>query len=452
VSAERSTIVGGRVVTPEGIHRADVAIEGERIVEVGAAVRPATHTIDATGLHLFPGLIDAHVHFNEPGREGWEGIASGSAALAAGGGTTFFDMPLNSDPPLLDVATFEAKRRAAESSSLTDFALWGGLTPDSVGDLERLAAAGVIGFKAFASDSGIPEFRAVDDRTLIAGMQRAAELGLPVALHAESDALTAALSARERAAGGRGARAYLASRPPSAEIEAVQRALLFAEEIGCALHLVHLSCARSVALVVEARARGVTVSCETCPHYLRFDEGDLERLGAPLKCAPPLRSSAERAALWELLRTGAIDLVASDHSPAPAELKGRGDLFEVWGGIAGVQSTLPALLDGPPGGGAPLPLERIAALIAEAPAQRFGLHAKGRIAPGHDADLALVDLGDHTELDAAQLLTRHKLSPYLGLRLRGRVRATLLRGRPLVRDGSVVAEPKGRLLRPARHP
>ena len=443
--------MGARLVSSEGVRRADVAIEDGVIVEVGSAVVAGTTTIDAAGLHLFPGLIDAHVHFNEPGRTDWEGIASGSAALAAGGGTLFCDMPLNSDPPLLDHTAFEAKRVAAEASSLTDFALWGGLTPDNLGALEDLAEAGVVGFKAFMSNSGIAEFRAADDGTLFAGMGAAAELGLPVAVHAESEVLTATLTERARVAGGRAPPDYLASRPVTTEVEAVQRALIFAEETGCKLHLVHLSNDRAVALVGEARSRGVCVSCETCPHYLRFSDVDLLRNGAVLKCAPPLRPAAVRAALWAQLRAGDIDLIASDHSPAPAGLKAPADFFDVWGGVAGVQSTLSVLLSAPPDGGEALPLERVAALVATRAAERFGLAGKGRIAPGFDADLALVDLGADTVLDADALLTRHKLSPYLGVRLRGRVRATLLRGRIVMRDGSVVLEPQGRLLRPRRH-
>lgn len=447
MAAERLAIVGAEVVTPDGVRRADVAIEDGVIVEIGS-VAAGANTIDAEGMHLFPGLIDAHVHFNEPGRSDWEGIASGSAALAAGGGTLFCDMPLNSDPPLLDAAAFEAKRLAAEASSLTDFALWGGLTPDSLSSLAAMAAAGVIGFKAFLSNSGIAEFRTADDRTLFAGMTAAAELGLPVAVHAESDTLTAALTEQIRSAGGSLPGDYLASRPIGAEVEAVQRALVFAEATGCRLHLVHLSSARAVALAAEARSRGVRVGCETCPHYLRFSSDDLLRRGAVLKCAPPLRAPAERGALWARLRAGDIDLIASDHSPAPPERKRQPDFFDVWGGIAGVQSTLAVLLGDPPDGGERLPLEQIASLTSAAPAEHFGLSGKGRIAPGCDADLALVEVAAERVLDADALLTRHRSSPYLGERLRGRVHATLLRGRVVVRDGSVVAEPQGRLLRP----
>ena len=432
---------GGLLVSPAGVVSGDLAVENGVLVGVGE-VGAARHEVAADGLHVFPGLIDAHVHFNEPGRTHWEGFASGSAALAAGGGTVFCEMPLNADPPLLTPDDFQAKRAAAERASLTDFALWGGLTPDNLEQLQPLAACGVVGFKAFMADSGIPEFRAADDLTLFEGMQRAAALGLPVAVHAESQALTSGLRANIRAAGGRGAADYLASRPTIAELEAIQKALLFAEETGADLHVVHVSTARGVQLVRAAAARGVRASCETCPHYLYFSEADLLREGAALKCAPPLRAEEERAALLDAL--GHIDLIASDHSPAPPELKTSLDFFEVWGGIAGVQATLGVLLklDVSP--------ERVAVLTAKGPATRFRLAKKGRLEPGYDADFALVDLNRATTLDNTTLLTRHKDGAYSGQTLKGRVRATYLRGQVIFEGGRVVASPSGKLVRPER--
>lgn len=434
----------GQLVTSEGVRRCDLAIDGGVIIAIEDELGERARTeIDAHGLLVFPGLIDVHVHFNEPGRD-WEGFASGSAALAAGGGTTFADMPLNSDPPLLDAKGFDAKRAAGEAASSTSFALWGGLTPDNLAALPELAERGVVGFKAFMSASGIPEYRAADDLTLLEGMRLAADLGLPVAVHAESDAITGALAERFRREGRRGVRDYLASRPIIAELEAMQRALLFAEETGCQLHIVHVSTARGVTLVQEARARGVDASCETCPHYLLFDEGDVERLGAVLKCAPPLRDAATRSALVAALEAGSIDLVASDHSPSSGDLKGGDDFFTIWGGVAGVQSTLNALLE------LKLPPTLIARLCAQAPAARFGFKGKGVLEPGHDADLTLVDLGATTTLDEGTLLTRHKLSPYLGLTLRGRVRRTLVRGETVFEDGRIVRQGGGRLVTPQR--
>ncbi|HLZ56213.1 MAG TPA: amidohydrolase family protein, partial [Ktedonosporobacter sp.] len=247
----------------------DLAILDGHIVAIAPELTgTARAEIDATGLHIFPGLIDAHVHFNEPGRTAWEGFATGTRALAAGGATAFFDMPLNAHPPTLDTKSFDLKLAAAQTSSLVDFALWGGLVPGNLDRLDELAARGVIGFKAFMSNSGIEDFEAADDLTLYEGMARAAKLGSIVAVHAENDQITSTLARRAQHEGRTGVRNYLASRPVIAELEAIQRAILFAEETGCHLHIVHVSTGRGVSLVAAARDRGVDVSCETCPHYL----------------------------------------------------------------------------------------------------------------------------------------------------------------------------------------
>lgn len=425
------------VVTAAGVEVLDLAIEGGYLVELASQIDlPAQQILQAHGLHAFPGVIDVHVHFNEPGRTHWEGLASGSAALAAGGGTLFADMPLNSDPPLLSLGQFEAKKMAALANAHTDFALWGGLTPHNLERLPELAQAGVIGFKAFMSNSGIAEFGQVDDYTLYTGMQTAAQLGRTVAVHAENDGITAGLTAHLRSAGRTAIRDYLASRPAIAEVEAVQRALLLARETGCALHLVHLSTVRAVQLALEARGQGVQVSLETCPHYLVFDEEDLERMGAVLKCAPPLRSGVERQQLWSLVLQNQFDLIASDHSPAPADMKESSDFFAVWGGIAGVQSSLAVMLtEGWEQRGLPLPA--IANLLAHNPAQRFGLTHRGRLEVGYHADLSLVDLSTSVVHQPQQLLTRHRLSPYLGRRFRGEVRHTLVRGQTVFAGGQV---------------
>jgi allantoinase len=397
-------IRGATVALPGALEvRADVAIEGEAIAAIGEDLS-GREEVDARGLHLLPGALDAHVHFNEPGRTDWEGWATGSRALLAGGATACVEMPLNAHPPTLDGPAFDAKVEAASASSVVDFALWGGLTPLNLDRLEELAERGVVGFKAFMCDSGIEDFPAADDGTLHAGMAKAAELGLPVAVHAERPA-------RLRAPEGADWRAWGASRPVEAELEAIETALALARDSGCSLHVVHVSTAAGVELVAGAG----DATCETCPHYLTLSEDDLETLGTRAKCAPPLRPAAEREALWRRLEAGRIAFVASDHSPCPPELK-EADFVAAWGGIAGAQATLGLLLER-------LPPEQVAALTATNPAARFGL-PKGRLEPGADADLVLVDLGAR---EVPELQDRHKLSPYAGRPL-PRIVRTWVRG------------------------
>ena len=437
---------GGNVVTPQGVRQADIAISDGRIQAIAPDLPAAASEIDARGLFIFPGLIDVHVHFNEPGRTDWEGAASGSRALAAAGGTLFFDMPLNSTPCTINARAFNQKCDALKAASITDFALWGGLVPGNVGEMEELATRGVVGFKAFLCDSGLPEFPRADDLTLFEGLLEAARLGLPVAVHAESQEITAALSRRTSEQGRTTVRDFLASRPVVAELEAIQRATFLAGEARAKLHIVHVSSGRGVAVAAEARTRGVDVSIETCSHYLSFTEEDVERLGAIAKCAPPLRGRDEQSALWAALLNGTVDIVASDHSPAPPDLK-SGDFFGAWGGIAGVQSTLSVLLEqGHHRRG--LPLEQIATLLGATPARRFRIANKGSITPGNDADLALVDLGRPFLLERADLLQRHRLSPYVGSEFRGTLVRTIRRGETIFSSGSITAQTMGELVRP----
>lgn len=439
---------GGFLVTPDGTIEADLAIEDGKISALGPALQgPGKEEIDARGLHVLPGAIDAHVHFNEPGRAHWEGFATGSRALAAGGVSSYVEMPLNAYPPTCDARCFDDKVTLARASSLVDFAFYGGLVPGNLSEMEELAGRGVAGFKAFMSTTGTLDFQPADDLTLYEGMAKAAELGLPVLVHAENKGITDRLAERRVSTLRTTMRDYLDSRPVVAELEAIARAILFAKETGCSLHVVHVSTGRGVALVAEARARGVDVTCETCAHYLALTEEDAEALGTVAKCAPPLRPREDLELLWDHLLAGDVEFVASDHSPCPPDMKAGEDMFRAWGGIAGCQSLLNVLLDeGHHGRG--LPLVGVAALLSERVANRFGFAEKGRLEVGRDADLALVDLDVITNTQRQDLLYRHKISPYAGRAFRGKVIRTVVRGTTVLRNDKVVSEPVGRLVKP----
>ncbi|MDP9259279.1 MAG: allantoinase AllB [Actinomycetota bacterium] len=406
----------------------------------GTLADDAREIVDAHGLDVLPGLIDAHVHFNDPGRASWEGWGSGTRALAAGGFTCGVDMPLNSDPPTVNVLALEAKLAAAKGAAHVDFAVWGGLVPGNVEHMEELAAAGVVGFKAFMADSGIDDFAACDDLSLYEGMCRAAQLGLPVAVHAENAVIVRELGRRAIAAGRTGMADFAASRPVAAEVAAIATAIAIAEEAGCALHIAHVSSGRGAVLVAEARAAGADVSCETCPHYLALSAEDAERIGVLAKCAPPLRNAEERHGLRRAVRDGTIDYIASDHSPAPPRLK-EGHAFSAWGGISGCQTTARVLLaEG-------LTSKDVAFLCSVAPALRLRLPG-GLLEPGANADLLLLDPAPTAALTSSELEYRHPHSPFTGRALRGRVARTMLRGRTVAIDGRSVGEPRGQFVWP----
>jgi allantoinase len=450
MSAYDLIVRGGTLVTADGLSEADLAVEDGKIAAVEPGIEgTSTEEVDARGLHVFPGGIDAHLHFNEPGRTHWEGFATGSQSLAAGGITACVEMPLNAYPPTCDAECFDEKLALAEASSLVDFAFYGGLVPGNLEHFEELADRGVAGFKAFMSTVGTLNFQTADDLTLYEGMARAAGLGLPVLVHAENKAITDGLANRAIGTLRLGVRDYLDSRPVVAELEAIGRAIIFAEETGCSLHIVHVSTGKGVALVAAARARGVDVTCETCAHYLVLTDEDAEELGAVAKCAPPLRPRSDLNELWEQAFAGNVEFVTSDHSPAPPEMKIGGDFFRIWGGIMGCQSLLNVMLDeGHHERG--LTLERVAALTSGNVADRFGFSGKGRLGVGSDADLALVDLDSSFTLQTEDLFYRHKMSPYVGRTFRGKVVRTIARGTTVFHDGQIVSEPVGKLVKPGR--
>lgn len=439
---------GGQVVLPEEVRVLDIGIKDGRIAALAERLEAAegTQVTDVRGRWVMPGMVDVHVHFNEPNMGDWEGFATGSAALAAGGCTCYVDMPLNGLPPTVNVPALRLKEALAEGASVVDYAFWGGLVPGNLNDLDALAAEGVPAFKAFLSNpggEGEERFREVDDVTLFEGMKRIASFGGLLALHAESDAITSKLALVAAREGRTGPLDFARTRPVIAELEAVNRALLFAEQTGCRLHIVHVSSPEAIELIDRAKRRGVNLTAETCPHYLTLSERDLERLGAVAKCAPPLRDEARIARMWEQLAEGKIDIVASDHSPCPEEMKlAPGlDFMQAWGGIAGAQSSLELMLhEGHAVRGIPLP--KLAALLSANPAKRFGLYPrKGEIAVGFDADLAIVDPEASYTLTKEDLLQKHKFSPYVGRTFSCRVETTIVRGSVVYEAGSGIRHP-----------
>ncbi|WP_240941806.1 allantoinase [Paenibacillus sp. HB172176] len=425
-------IRNGSVAGLNDVRAMDIGVKDGRISALeDLRDRSAAAEVDASGLIIMPGMVDAHVHLNEPGLGDWEGFETGSAALAAGGVTTYVDMPLNGLPPTVTVQAMELKLATAKNRSYVDYALWGGLVPGKLEHIIPLHEAGVIGYKAFMSKAGGPgkdAFREADDYTLFEGMKLIASVGKVLALHAESDAICSELAERMMSEGRRSAGDYTASRPIVAELEAINRALFFAEQTGCALHFVHVSSEAGVMAIHAAKQRGMDVTLETCPHYLTLTEEALAEKGAVAKCAPPLRSAEEQEKLWRAVAAGYVDMIASDHSPSPLEMKEAESIFAAWGGIAGAQSSMELMVgEGHVKRGIPLPL--LARMLSYEPANRFGLSKrKGEIRIGADADLVLLNLETEYELTRERLYHKHKHSPYVGETMHCAVEATYSRG------------------------
>jgi allantoinase len=433
----RTMIRSTRVVTPAGIIAAVVHIEQGKIVDVTADV-PAGATVEEAGdLVLMPGLVDSHVHINEPGRTEWEGFATATRAAAAGGITTLVDMPLNSSPVTTTAAALESKRAAAEGAITVDCGFYSGLVPAE--SARPLLTPGVLGIKAFLVHSGIDEFPAVSEADLRRAMPAIARSGKPLLVHCE-------LATDLPASGPPGSyRAYLASRPRSWEQTAISLMIRLAAEYGCKLHIVHVSSSDALPLIEEARAKGLAVTAETCPHYLTFSAEEIGDGDTRYKCAPPIRERENRERLWEGLRRGVLDGVVSDHSPSPPAMKIRGDFRASWGGIASLQFGLPIVWTGASERG--FTCADLARWMCTRPAEWAGLGGrKGKIAPGFDADLVLWDPEASFTVKESIILHRHKLTPYEGRVLRGRVERTILAGRTIVQNGVFPGPPSGNIL------
>jgi allantoinase len=404
------------------------------VVEIGEGAADE----DFGDLVVMPGLVDSHVHVNEPGRSGWEGFRSATRAAAAGGTTTIVDMPLNSIPPTIDPEALATKRAAAGDAIAVDVAFWGGLVPGSEPWLEGLVGAGVCGFKSFLVDSGVPEFPPMTVKGLEKALPALARLGVPLLLHAEDPARLHPMTGDPRSYDR-----YLESRPPECEAAAIGEAVVLAARSGGHIHVLHVSSAEAADVLREA---GPGVSAETCPHYLTFTAEQVGIGATQFKCAPPIRSVRHREALWEALGDGTLAMIVSDHSPSPPELKEveSGDFGAAWGGISSLQIRLQATWSEASRRG--FGLDRLTEWLSTAPARLAGLDQKGAIEVGMDADFVVWDPDGLTEVVGAGLEHRHPLTPYEGMRLRGKVEKVTLGGQTLYTPGAGVVGPGGRML------
>ena len=438
-----------RVVTPQGVRRAAVHIRRGRIAAVAAweSVPSGCPLYDAGRSVVMAGLVDTHVHINEPGRTSWEGFASATRAAAAGGVTTLVDMPLNNIPATTTLAALQAKRRAARGRCRVDVGFWGGVVPGNAAALRPMHEAGVFGFKCFLVPSGVPEFAHVTERDLRAALPTLARLSSPLLVHAELPGPIGAATARLARANPKRYSTWLASRPPESECDAIALMIGLAREFRARVHIVHLSAASALPLLRRARRARVPLSVETCPHYLFFRSGAIPDGAVRFKCAPPIREAANREKLWRALAQNEIDFIVSDHSPCPPRMKtgARGNWFRAWGGIASLELRLPVVWTEARRRGHSF--EHVARWLAEGPAQLLGLDGhKGILAQGADADLVVWNPEKMFHVKPSQMHQRHTLTPYAGEALAGVVQATFLRGRRIFEGGKFFGQPAGSLL------
>jgi allantoinase len=451
---EFEAFLSRQVVTPEGIRPAAILVEGEKIQAV-VSLEQLPKNADAHDFGetaILPGLVDSHVHINDPGRAEWEGFDTAMRAAAAGGYTLLVDMPLNCLPATTSVAALEAKRAAAQGRCRVDWAAWGGVVEDNRDDIEPLAAAGVPGFKCFLIHPGIDGFTMVTEQQLRAALPAVARTGLPLLVHAELPGPIEVATEEVANLDWRRYATYLQSRPEEAELAAIRLLLSLCHEYDFRLHIVHLSASAVLQELKIARSQGLAVTVETCPHYLHLTSETIEDGATVSKCAPPIRSRENRERLWQGLRDGVIDLVVTDHSPCPPAMKrlDEGNFKTAWGGISSLSVALPVMWTEARKRG--FTMLDIAHWMAEAPAGLAGCQmCKGRIAPGFDADFVAFDSEAEFVVTEERLHYRYPLSPYMGETLRGVVKATYLRGKPVFLEGQFLGALAGREFR-AMHP
>jgi len=443
-------IRGGRLVSSTGIMSAGIAIEGGVIVAISRddALPDSRETIDATGKYVLPGVIDPHVHFRSPGYEYKEDWASGTAAAACGGVTTVFEMP-NSDPPTSTVDALQIKQQIASRDAYVDYGVYGLLGQQNLGDLPGLARHGVIGLKCFMGNNPIGH---IDDGAMLEGLEIAASLGLRVTVHAENATIIERKTGRLRASGRRDPLAHLESRPAVCAVDAVERAVAFAEAAGAQVHIAHEGCKDALPIIRAAKHRGVAVTAETCPHYLLLTAEDMHRVGPVLRVNPPVRAAGHAEPLWSGLADGVIDMLATDHAPHAIPEKTADDIWDCVSGFGGLETAIPLLLTEVNRGR--ITLEQYVTWSSLAPAQVWGLYPrKGVLDVGSDADIVIVDLEREATIRADRFQSKSKITPFEGFRTKGQPVCTIVRGRVVMRDGALEGRPGwGRLVTSHRAP
>ena len=440
-------IKNGLVILPTGEVTTDVAVTDGKIVAIGNDLGSTEKVIDAKGLIVSPGMVDAHVHITDPGggyRDTWEGYVTGTRACAKGGVTSFMEMPLNQVPATVDKKSLEIKYDAGQGKLLSDVGSFGGVVPYNLdGGIQELDDGGVAAYKCFMATCGDPaidgDFANVDDYSLYEGMKQVAKTGKVLAIHAENAAITDRLGEIAYTDGETSLASYVATRPVFTEVEPIRRAILLAKTTGCRIHICHIACPEGVEEVVKAQKEGVDVTCETCTHYLYFTTDELDAIGPVVKCSPPIRDKKAQDGLWKYVENGGLSFVTSDHSPCTPDLKDKENAFEAWGGISGVQNNVDVLFDE----GVQkrnLPLTTFANIIATNPAKRYELDGKGEISIGKDADFVLIKPNAEYTLQAEDLEYKNKISPYIGRTIGAQVVATILRGQTIYSQTTGVSD------------